>query len=52
MKTEELKDALDKLTEIEKQILIDNINYHTVLILLKMFPDNDIIKDLVNRKRT
>jgi hypothetical protein len=26
MKTEELKDALDKLTEIERQILIDNIN--------------------------
>ena len=52
MKTEELKDALDKLTEIERQILIDNINYHTVLILLNMFPDNDIIKDLANRKRT
>ncbi len=52
MKTEELKDALNKLTEIERQILMDNINFHTALILLKLFPDNEVIKELVSKKRT
>jgi len=51
MKTEELQNALNKLTEIERQILEDNINYHTALILLKLFPDNEVIKELVNRRK-
>ena len=51
MKTEDLRNALNSLTEIENQILFDNINYHTALILLKLFPDNEIIKGLVEKKK-
>lgn len=51
MKTEDLRNALNTLTEIENQILFDNINYHTALILLKLFPDNEIIKGLVEKKK-
>jgi len=51
MKTEELKKALGQLTQNEEKILFDGISYHAALILLKLFPHNVIIQELVDRKR-
>jgi hypothetical protein len=51
MKTEELEKALGQLTEHEEQILFDGISYHAALILLKLFPNNAVIQELVDRKR-
>ena len=51
MRTEELENALNNLSETEQQILFDGISYHAAIILLKLFPDNVIIQELVDRKR-
>ena len=51
MRTEELENALNRLSETEQQILIDGISHHAAVILLKLFPDNVIIQELVDRKR-
>lgn len=51
MKTEELEKALNKLTKDEEKILLDGISYHAAIILLRLFPHNIIIQELVDRKR-
>lgn len=51
MRTDELENALKSLTETEEQILFDGISYHAAVILLKLFPNNAIIQELVDRKR-
>jgi len=51
MKTDELERVLNNLTDKELEILFEGISYHAALILLKMFPSNAVIQDLVDRKR-
>ena len=51
MRTEELENALNGLTENEQQTLFDGISYHAAVILLKLFPNNAVIQELVDRKR-
>lgn len=51
MTTEELREALSRLSDIEREIILDSLNYHTLLIIGKMFPENEIIKGLIVQKK-
>jgi hypothetical protein len=50
MKDQELERLLIQLTEQERNLLIDGINLTAARIILKLFPDNTYIQDLVNIK--
>ncbi len=50
MNDQELEKRLIQLTEQEKNLLIDGINLTAAKIILKLFPDNIYIQDLVDIK--
>lgn len=47
MNDQQLENLLIQLTEQERNLLIDGINLTASNILLKMFPENTFIQDLV-----
>jgi hypothetical protein len=51
MKENELDQKLDTLSERELDILKDGISYHAVQILLRVWPDSQLLKDLLDQKR-
>lgn len=47
MNDQQLETLLIQLTEQERNLLIDGINISAANILLKLFPNNTFIQDLV-----
>jgi hypothetical protein len=47
----EIDSKIETLTDQELEILEQGISYHASLILLKLWPTCEVIKELVDRKR-
>lgn len=51
MKEDELEKKLENLSERELEVLRDGITYHAAQILLRVWPDSQLLKELIDQKR-